>query len=216
MPSFRQGSCVYWEVVDGCSWGMMCRMSAALDHVSGGCGIHHVPHDLQTLQPLLIQQHSMFCRSLVDVIPSCHGWPSEVVCTARCWHLGSPKAACVELWTWSQCHCQSQFEPCGQVGISNLLAHQLICQTSLWCLPAHGHGLVGRSHHLTCSLCSLRTSWGHSCVLHLLVPICQWWHSSLCPGCRVNNQVSPQPWSCKFESKSQAGTWISKTLAFGC
>ena len=55
------------------------------------------------------------------------------------------------------------------------------------------HGLVGRSHHLMCPLCSLRTSQGCSCVLHLLVPIYPWQHSPLCPGCRVGNQVFPQP-----------------------
>ena len=48
-------------------------MSAALDCVPCGCGIQHVLHDLHTLQLLLIPQHSMFCRSLVDAIPSCHG-----------------------------------------------------------------------------------------------------------------------------------------------
>ena len=213
MLSLGQGSCVYWEGVDRCSWGMVNMMSAALDHVPGGCGIQHVPHDPHTLQPLLIQQCSMFCRSLVGVIPSCHGWPSEVVCAAQCQHLGSPKSACIELWTQLQHHCHCQFVPCGWVGISNLLAHRWICQTSLWYLPVLRHRLVGRSHHLMCSLCSLRTSWGHSCVLHQLVPICPWQHSPLCPGCRVNNQVFPQLWSCKFGSKSQAGTWIGKTLA---
>ena len=41
------------EGVDGCSWGMVCRKSAAWDHVSGGHGIQHAPHVLYTLQPLL-------------------------------------------------------------------------------------------------------------------------------------------------------------------
>ena len=140
----------------------------------------------------------MFCRSLADAISSCHGWPSKVVCTAQWWHLGSPKSACIELWILLQHHCHCQFVPYGQVGISNLLAHQWIRQTSLWCLLAHRHGLVWRSCHLTYSLCSLRTSWGGSCVLHLLVPICPWQHSPLCPGCRADNQVFPQPWSCKI------------------
>ena len=73
MLSLEQGSCVYREGVDGCSWGMVCMMSAALDHMSGGCGIQCLLHDLHTLQPLLIPQHSMFCRLLADAIPSCHG-----------------------------------------------------------------------------------------------------------------------------------------------
>ena len=215
IPSHGQGSCVYWEGVGGCSWGMMCRMSAAWDCVSGRHGIQHVPHVPHTLQLLLTPQHSMFCRSLADVIPSCHSWPSEVVCAAWCRHLGSPKSACVELWILLQHHCHCWFVPCRQVGVSDLLAHQWICQTSLWCLLAHRHGLQGRSCHLMCSLHSLRTSQGHSCTLHLLVPICPWQHNPLCPGCRADNQVFPQPWSCKFWSKSQAGTWIGKTLASG-
>ena len=72
MPSLKHGSCVYWEGGDGCSWGMVHRMSAAWGHVPGGCGVQHIQHDLHTLQPLLIEQHNMFCRSLVDVIPFCH------------------------------------------------------------------------------------------------------------------------------------------------
>ena len=207
MPSHGQGSCFYWEGVDGCSWGTVCRMSVAWDHVSGRHGVQHVPHVPHTLQLLLTPQHSMFCRSLAGVIPSCHGWPSEVVCVARCQHLGLPKSACIELWILLQHHCHCQFVLYGQVGISDLLAHRCIHQTSLWCLLACRHGLVGRSHHLTCSRCSLRTSQGHSCALHLLVPICPWQHSPLCPGCRADNQVSPQPWSCKFGSNIQAGTW---------
>ena len=215
MLSLKQGSCVYQEGVDGCSWGTVCMTSAALDHVSGRCGIQSVLHVPHTLQPHLIQQHSMFCRSLGDAIPSCHGWPSEVVCAAWCQHLLSPKSASIELWILLQHHCHHQFVPCRQVGISDLQAHQWIHQTSLWCLPACRHRLMGRYHHLTCSLCSLRTSQGHSCVLHLLVPICPWWHSPLCPGCRADNQVFPQPWSCKYRSKSQADTWIGETLASG-
>ena len=201
--------------LDGCSWGVVCMTSVALDHVSGRCCVWSVPHDPHSLQLLLIQQHSMFCRSLVDAIPSCHCWLSEVACTAQCWHLGLPKSACIELQMQSQCHCHWWFEPCRWVGISNLLANWRTCQTSFWCLPAHRHRLMGRSHHLTWSLCSLRTLWGCSCLLHLLLPICPWWHSPLWPGCRVNNQVSPQPWSCKFGSKSQAGTWMGKTLTSG-
>ena len=97
MLSLGQGSCVYCKGVDRCSWDTVCMTSVALDSVPGGCGIHSVPHDPHTSQLLLIQQHSMFCRSLVDAIPSCHGWPSEVACIARCWHLGSLESACIEL-----------------------------------------------------------------------------------------------------------------------
>ena len=165
--SLEQGSCVYWEGVDRCSWGMVHMTSAALDHVPGRCGIQCVLHCLHTLQPHLIQQHNMFCRSLVDAIPSCHSWPSEVACAAWCWHLGLPKSACIELWILLQYHCHHWFVPCRWVGISDPLAHRWICQTSLWCLPAHRHGLMGRFHHLMCFLFSLRTSWSHSCVLHL-------------------------------------------------
>ena len=215
MPSHGQGSCFYQDGVDGCSWGMVCRMSVAWDHVSGGCGVWCIPHVLHTFQLLLTPQHSMFCRSLAGAIPSCHSWPSEVVCAAWCLHLGLPKSACIELQILLQHHCHCPFVPCRWVGISNLLAHRWIYQTSLWCLLAHGHGLMGRSCHLVCSLCSLRTSLGHSCVLHLLVPICPWQHSPLCSGCRVDNQGFPQPWSCKFWSKSQAGTWIGETLTSG-
>ena len=82
MLSLKQGSCVYWEGVDGFSWGTVHMMSVALDYVPVRCGIQHVPHDPHILQPLLIQQCSMFCRSLVDVIHSCHCWPLEVACAA--------------------------------------------------------------------------------------------------------------------------------------
>ena len=74
--------------VGRCSWGTVYMTSVALDHVPGRCGIQCVLHDLHTFQPLLIPQHSMFCRVLADAIPSCHGWPSKVVCTAWCQHLG--------------------------------------------------------------------------------------------------------------------------------
>ena len=140
----------------------------------------------------------------------------KLFATAQCWHLGLSESACIELRILLQHYCHHQFVPCRWVGISDLLACQWIHQTSFWCLPSHRHGLMGRSHHLTCSLCSLRTSWGCSCVLHLWVPICPWQHSPLCPGCRVDNQVFPQPWSCRFWSKSKAGTWIGETLASGC
>ena len=55
MLSLGQGSCVYWEGVDGCSWDMVCMMSVVLDCVSDRCGIQCVLHDPHTLQPLLIQ-----------------------------------------------------------------------------------------------------------------------------------------------------------------
>ena len=135
--------------------------------------------------------------------------------SAWCQHLGLPKSACIELQILLPHHCHCLSVPYGQVGVSDLLAHQWIRQTSLWCLLAHRHRLVGRSCHLTCSLCSLRTLRDHFCVLHLLVPICPWWHNFLCPGCRADSQVFPQPWSCKFWSTSQAGTWIGKTHASG-
>ena len=50
MLSLKQGSCVYWEGVDRCSWGTVHMMSAAWNCVSGRCDIQHVPHDLHTLQ----------------------------------------------------------------------------------------------------------------------------------------------------------------------
>ena len=71
MPSHGQGSCVYWEGVDGCSWGTVHRMS--MDHVSGRHGVQCVPHVLHTLQLLQTPQHSRFCRSQAGVIPSRHG-----------------------------------------------------------------------------------------------------------------------------------------------
>ena len=83
--------------VDRCSWSMVSRMSPTWDHVSGGQGVQHVPHVLHTLQLLLTPQHSMFCRSLASMVSSCHSWPSEVICAARCWHLRSPESACIEL-----------------------------------------------------------------------------------------------------------------------
>ena len=73
MLSLKQGSCVYWEGVDGCSWGMVCMTSMALDCVPGKCGIQHVLHDPLTWQLLLIPQHGMFYRLLADAISPCHG-----------------------------------------------------------------------------------------------------------------------------------------------